>query len=89
MGTQTQNQNRGQQQGGDKRDPTLPPGAPHDPRDNPERDEQNPGQRRTADQNPQRNPSGSGKRSSTDDADLDDDAIESEDQPGKSDTIDE
>ncbi len=87
MGTQTQDPNRQQQGGTDKKSPTQQPKAPHDPKFDPERDQHNRGGQRT-DQNQQQDQPGSRKPSSTNDPDSDDDD-DSTEQPGKGDTIDQ
>ena len=76
MGTQTQDQNRQQQGGGDK-SPTQTPNTPHDPEFNPERDGQVGAERRTADRNTRTNPSGAGKRSPSEDSDDDEETTDS------------
>ncbi len=85
MGTQTQDPNR-PQQGADKKAPSYDPKAPHDPKLNPERDDQNRGGQRT-DQNQQQDQTGSRKRPSADDPDSDDDD-DSTEQPGNGGAID-
>lgn len=87
MGTQTQDPNRQQQGGADKKAPSNDPKAPHDPKLNPERDQRNGSERRTDQPG---NQSGSRKRSSVDNPDSeDDDEDESMEQPGKGGAIDE
>lgn len=86
MGTQTQDPNRQQQGGTEKKVPPQKPNA-HDPKLDPERDDRT--QRRTDQNQPRDSSSGSRKPSSTDDVDPDEDDADSIERPGQGGAIDD